>query len=487
VKAAERRLQAEEAAAAAARLLAEEEVRAAAERARVKAAAAAEASAVLLDFDDVDSESLTPAPTTFKQAACGCKVACADGKCPLTHPAARGRHSGRVAESRPSAPVAAWSFDDDSAVSPSSSLRGAEGNEDAAVAKGASKSTTAAHLGAPASAWGGAAVVVAASAPATKLTPAADIFLEDVFDASGDDVDTSAAASPAARAPPVQAPRPPAGIASPTATLNFFDSPVVRDVVSFSSTRAAGGGIPSALSSAERARISSALVGDGAPNAGAGGGLPPSWLSQPLCFSARDGLRYGLVQPRGGPCGPLAAVNAEAIKRLLFGRAPLAAAPPADAAALLAAATEEWTPATDTPRVPAGGAAPEIPLDAPIEALFCAVLGAAVDILWRARAPGAATAKLVVPSSAAQGAGGCALDKTAVLEVASRHALALALCARAASFFGENAGGLGLLVFSALLTRGLDGIADDADAPTPPLLHARYGYAAQELVHLFIL
>ena len=450
-----------EAAAAAAQLDAAEEAKAAVEHAHVSSTAAAEADSALLDIDDV-IDAGTLARSLDRSSAVGSQ--------------------------RPA--VAAWSSDNGGAAS---SISGSSlvVNGDVTDAWGATSSRVVPHSSVPpSSAWGSAT---------TTGRALSDVYLEDVFDASDNDDDSSvnpraAITSSAKERAPTQAPHAPhssgsSSTASTAAVLNFFDNPVVRDAVALSSEHSAGegkGSIPSALSSAERVRLSSVLVGDDAPNVSAGGGLPLSWLTQPLFFSAREGLRYGLVQPRGGPCGPLAAVNAEVIKRLLFGCAPLAADPPTDAAALLAAASADWTPPS-TDALQTGGGVRAMPFDAPVEALFCALLGAAVDILWRARASCAATVKLVVPFGSAHGGGGCSLDKTAVLELASRRDLSHALCARAASFFGQNAGGLALIVFSALLTRGLDGIAADADAPTPPMLHARYGYAAQELVHLFIL
>lgn len=41
------------------------------------------------------------------------------------------------------------------------------------------------------------------------------------------------------------------------------------------------------------------------------------WSKQGFCFYKRDPLQYGLVQHSGGPCGPLAVVQANVLKQLL--------------------------------------------------------------------------------------------------------------------------------------------------------------------------
>jgi hypothetical protein len=179
-------------------------------------------------------------------------------------------------------------------------------------------------------------------------------------------------------------------------------------------------------------------------------------------------------------------MNAETIKRLFFGVSPTASNPfSGGGSALLDAAAAEWKPMEEDVGERATPP-PALGLDASSSSLFCALVGAAVDVIWRARAPSASSAKLVFTSGGARD--GRLLERAAVLEVSSRRDLALALCARSSSFFGDGVGGgLALIIFSVIWSRGLDGIAADADAPSPPLLHARFGYASQELVHLFIL
>lgn len=46
--------------------------------------------------------------------------------------------------------------------------------------------------------------------------------------------------------------------------------------------------------------------------------FPPSWRQQGLFFSQCDGLRWGIVQRKGGPCGVLAATQAFILHHLLF-------------------------------------------------------------------------------------------------------------------------------------------------------------------------
>ena len=47
--------------------------------------------------------------------------------------------------------------------------------------------------------------------------------------------------------------------------------------------------------------------------------FPPSWSQQGLHFCTQEGLAYGMVQNEGGPCGPLAVVQALVMAYLLFG------------------------------------------------------------------------------------------------------------------------------------------------------------------------
>jgi hypothetical protein len=44
----------------------------------------------------------------------------------------------------------------------------------------------------------------------------------------------------------------------------------------------------------------------------------PAWSEQALVFNSIPGMRYGLLQRDGGPCGILAAVQAVFLKHLLF-------------------------------------------------------------------------------------------------------------------------------------------------------------------------
>jgi hypothetical protein len=45
---------------------------------------------------------------------------------------------------------------------------------------------------------------------------------------------------------------------------------------------------------------------------------PEGWVGQAFTFSPEAGLRFGLVQKRGGPCGVLAVVQAFILKNILF-------------------------------------------------------------------------------------------------------------------------------------------------------------------------
>jgi hypothetical protein len=45
---------------------------------------------------------------------------------------------------------------------------------------------------------------------------------------------------------------------------------------------------------------------------------PSEWLSQALTFNDKNELHFGLIQPKGGPCGILAALQGFILQYLLF-------------------------------------------------------------------------------------------------------------------------------------------------------------------------
>ena len=99
-----------------------------------------------------------------------------------------------------------------------------------------------------------------------------------------------------------------------------------------SELRAPAPGTP--ITAAEAREVKQLLLGSGQAM------FPPGWAGQALAWNPRPGLRHGLLQERGGPCGVLAATMAATLKVLLAG-SDLASLAPAPAPAQLSDLTEE--------------------------------------------------------------------------------------------------------------------------------------------------
>lgn len=171
--------------------------------------------------------------------------------------------------------------------------------------------------------------------------------------------------------------------------------------------------------------------------------LPPAWGSQGLTFR-EQGMRCGLTQHEGGPCGVLAAVQAFVVRELLLDEnaPPLAELPP--------------------------------------EAAGEALIGALAHIIWSARMGRLANVvvcKRPTLPSLRESAG-----ELICTECKSADDVAAAVRAGIGAFM--RAPGVAMLLYSLLLTRGIAMVQRDADFPAT--LIAPNGYCAQELVNLLL-
>ena len=171
--------------------------------------------------------------------------------------------------------------------------------------------------------------------------------------------------------------------------------------------------------------------------------LPPAWGSQGLTFR-EQGMRCGLTQHEGGPCGVLAAVQAFVLRELLLDEnaPPLAELPP--------------------------------------EAAGEALIGALAHIIWSARMGRLANVvvcKRPTLPSLRESAG-----EFICTECKSADDVAAAVRAGIGAFM--RAPGVAMLLYSLLLTRGIAMVQRDADFPAS--LIAPNGYCAQELVNLLL-
>jgi len=171
--------------------------------------------------------------------------------------------------------------------------------------------------------------------------------------------------------------------------------------------------------------------------------LPPAWGSQGLTFR-EQGMRCGLTQHEGGPCGVLAAVQAFVVRELLLDEN----APP----------LAELSP----------------------EAAGEALIGALAHIIWSARMGRLANVvvcKRPTLPSLRESAG-----ELICTECKSADDVAAAVRAGIGAFM--RAPGVAMLLYSLLLTRGIAMVQRDADFPAT--LIAPNGYCAQELVNLLL-
>ena len=210
------------------------------------------------------------------------------------------------------------------------------------------------------------------------------------------------------------------------------------------------------------------------------------WWGQGIAFSDTPGLCYGLVQPRGGPCGALASLQAEVIRFLFYAsHALFDGACAAEALADLGYG---------------GGREPHLPLEPEESAVTAldvshaqqqrAVVLAFTEIIWRCRPPGdegGAVVAVVDEQSAATrerlGAGGrfgastqLSVGETPVLYVpdgiterlrlwrcSTKAAVAAVVEAHLPVLARTTGPGIPLLVYSALLTRGVGDVVADMD------------------------
>lgn len=174
--------------------------------------------------------------------------------------------------------------------------------------------------------------------------------------------------------------------------------------------------------------------------------MPPAWAGG---FSFRErGLRCGLLQREGGPCGVLAAVQAYVLRELY-----LAAPEPVDLANVSS------------------------------EAAGDALLKALTHIVWSARVGRVASvvnckAAVLPPLRAAAG-------ELSVTQCGSAADVLSTLRACLGAYKREGGPGIALLLYSVTLTRGIAMVGRDADFPTS--LIGANGYCSQELVNLLLL
>ena len=239
----------------------------------------------------------------------------------------------------------------------------------------------------------------------------------------------------------------------------------------------------------------------GVPDAAAGGAralrcLDAKWLKQGVQMDPHDGMRFGIVQHEGGPCGALAALQATTLKHLYFRDTPLSASAPPNPQVweliLQGIASKEGAHRSMQFAALAGRkgtvSSLAVPIpdaawgDPPAHALALAVLQAFGDIVWRCAQQGSSgntTAVLALPCSDMSVVGGGGMTRRAppltstegggsltirsdglterlvLLPCDSRAALDAALSKYAGVLLRPHAPTAVCLVYSAALSRGL--------------------------------
>lgn len=235
--------------------------------------------------------------------------------------------------------------------------------------------------------------------------------------------------------------------------------------------------------------------------AGSNARFSPSWLTQGLCFhdDPIDALRYGLVQYKSGPCGVLAALQAFVLRDLLFFEHDriadqhddeLFAAWASDerreealwracATMLARAACTEGADARGcvTICVPRhAGESRAADLDA-LDTLQFQLDAAAYDVFDDERVAMAAASAEAMASETAHNSAAEERHLSALVAFMRTHA--------SAAWRAPHGCGCVLLLYSAMLTRGLRALERERDHESMTLI-ATYGYCGQELVNLLL-
>ncbi|CAK4148928.1 unnamed protein product [Aphanomyces euteiches] len=172
--------------------------------------------------------------------------------------------------------------------------------------------------------------------------------------------------------------------------------------------------------------------------------LSTHWTKQGFSFSTVDGLRYGIVQHEGGPCGVMAVVQAYVLYYLFK----------EDSAT--------WQ-------------------DASRDQMQSALVLALTHIMWQAA--NGLTCKIALEGTAP------ALEHILVSQLNSRHELEKFISVHIRDYADPTGYGVVLLVASVILSRGISVIEADMDSPdgTTPTLIGAHDYCTQEMVNVLLL
>eukprot|EP00741_Cyanophora_paradoxa_P000404 tig00000404_g395.t1 len=179
-----------------------------------------------------------------------------------------------------------------------------------------------------------------------------------------------------------------------------------------------------------------------------GADFPSSWR-QGLFFTENQRLRYGLEQIEGGPCGLLAVVQAFILKYIAF--------------------RDE-------------SAVPQRPPQPTATERERALVEALAEILWQAGDRRRARFALY----GGEAGGRIRDDRFSVVDVSGVDALRALLASRLGQIQYRSGCGVVMVLYSAILTRGVANIRKDMDMSDATLIGS-HGYCTQELVNLLLM
>ena len=251
--------------------------------------------------------------------------------------------------------------------------------------------------------------------------------------------------------------------------------------------------------------------------------LRPEWLLQSLQFSNETGLRYGLLQTKGGPCGPLACINGETVRHLYY--SPLSTY--ASTCTTDSCASKLYNDITSNSTNLMGTLSvsetySSINLDPTDTYRNIALIYAISDIIWRCRPNNTSSATVAIfdetlprcipqvlqlripnsntttidnnkstPMQVSFNSDG--ITERLRLYTCTNQQQIIALIEQNLSIFmRDNGPGLTLVLYSAVLTRGITNMIQDMIESNGGTIYGTtsllgsYGYASQELVNLLL-
>uniref|UniRef100_T1JB05 chitinase n=1 Tax=Strigamia maritima TaxID=126957 RepID=T1JB05_STRMM len=175
------------------------------------------------------------------------------------------------------------------------------------------------------------------------------------------------------------------------------------------------------------------------------------WKAQNFKFSAHPDVVYGLIQKKAGPCGIIASVQSYIIRELLYPKV-------GDAVGL-----------NPTP----------VELDSALKLAIC-------GILWKIGQGKMAILAIFNTRQVSKGSSDKNPESLVLLECPSLFTLESCVDRHLDTFKREDRGGCICLLYSAILSRGIENVRSDMDEPNGHLIGV-HGYCTLEMVNLFLI